>query len=63
MNILRNAITRRIILGQVRHLLNAGGAALATNGYVTGSEAETLVGAATIVISMALSALSGEKRQ
>lgn len=63
MNILKNEMARRILLGQARHLFNAGGAALATNGYVTGSEAETLAGAATIVLAMLLSAFSGEKRQ
>lgn len=63
MKLLGNPMAQRIILGQVRHLFNAGGAALATNGYVSGSEAETLVGAGMILVSMALSALAGEKRQ
>lgn len=45
-----------VILGLVRHLLGAGGAALATNGWIDAAQSEQLVGALLAIGAIAWSA-------
>lgn len=56
--ILSNPTFVAIVTGQLRHLATLGGTALATNGYIGGSEVEVFAGAAVTLASMLLSAVS-----
>jgi len=56
--ILTNPTFLSIVTGQLRHLATLGGTALATNGYIGGSQVEVFAGAAVTLVSMLLSAIS-----
>lgn len=51
-----------VILGLVRHLLGAGGAALATNGWIDAAQSEQLVGAVLTIAAIAWSAWDKKKK-
>lgn len=51
---------KQSILGIVRHILTTAGGAVVANGALTSSEAETLVGAAVILVGVIWSVI--EKR-
>ena len=57
-SILTSQTLMPIIVGQIRHAVTAGGAALATSGYIAGSQVETLTGAVMVIVSLVLSAIS-----
>lgn len=43
---------KTVILGIVRHILTTGGGVLVTDGYVTSSELNELVGGAVVLIGI-----------
>lgn len=47
-----------IIMGQLRHYVSAGGASLATYGYMAGSQVEVFTGAVMTLLGIVLSAIS-----
>lgn len=56
--ILTNPTVLSIINGQLRHWATVAGTALATNGFIGGSDVQVFAGAAVTLASMVLSALS-----
>jgi len=47
-----------VLLGQVRHLVGAAGAALAAKGYITGAMVEPIVGITLVVLATLWSAFA-----
>lgn len=57
-SVLTSLDMQRVLLGQIRHLVTASGAALATNGIIGTSDVETYTGAVMVLASLILSAIS-----
>lgn len=57
-SIFTSPVLQPILMGQLRHLVTAGGTALATSGWIEGSQVSTFVGAVIALTSLALSAIS-----
>ena len=53
---------KRIALGQIRHFLTTVGGAFVSQGYISGDELNTIIGAAVIIIGALWSALTPEKK-
>ena len=56
--LLTNPTVQSVIAGQIRHAAGAIGAALATSGFIGGSEVEKFTGAATVLLVMLWSAIA-----
>lgn len=57
-SLLSSPVLLPVITGQIRHFVSIAGAALATSGYIGGSDVEVLTGAVMVIVSLLLSALS-----
>lgn len=51
----------QIVLGLIRHILSVAGASLATQGYMTGEEVQTAVGAVVALLVTVWSVYSKRK--
>jgi hypothetical protein len=57
-SILSSPALQPIIMGQIRHVVGAAGASLATAGYIAGTDVQVGVGAVMTLISIIWSAIS-----
>lgn len=57
-SLLNSAALKPIIMGQLRHVVTVAGTSLATTGYIGSSDVESAVGAAMVIVSLILSAVS-----
>ena len=57
-SILNSPALQPIIMGQIRHLVTMGGTALATSGYIGGSDAVVVTGAVMALIAVIWSAIA-----
>lgn len=57
-SLLNSPALQPVIMGQMRHLVTVGGTALATGGYIEGSDISAFAGAVMVLLSLVMSAIA-----